>query len=63
MCVDVVEHSQVSVRVFQYSPDRSATRLRVWMAATATSGTVATPASASTDTGASTVKKVALFLI
>lgn len=57
-----MEHSQVSVCVFQYSPDPSATPLRVWMGATATSGMGATPASASTDTGGSTVKKVALLL-
>jgi len=56
-----MEHSQVSVCVFQYSPDRSATPLRVWMGATATSGTEATPANANTDTGGSTVKKVALL--
>lgn len=57
-----VEHSQVSVCVFQYSPDRSATPLRVWMGATATSGMEATPATANTDTGGSTVKKVALLI-
>lgn len=57
-----VEHSQVSVYVFQYSPDRSATPLRVWMGATATSGMEATPATANTDTGGSTVKKVALLI-
>lgn len=56
-----VEHSQVSVCVFQYSPDRSATPLRVWMEATALSGMEATAANASTDTGGSTVKKVALL--
>lgn len=54
-----MEHSQVSVCVFQYSPDRSATPLRVWMGATATRWMEATPANANTDTGGSTVKKVA----
>lgn len=53
-----MEHSQVSVCVFQYSRDRSATPLRVWMGATVTSGMEATPASANTDTGGSTVRKV-----
>lgn len=57
-----MEHSQVSVCVFQYSPDQSATPLRVWMGATATNGTGATPANASTDIGGSTVKKVSLLL-
>lgn len=53
-----MEHSQVSVCVFQYSPNRSATPLRVWMAATAMSGMEATPVNANTDTGGSTVRKV-----
>lgn len=57
-----MEHSQVSVCVFQYSRDQSVTPLRVWMGATATSGTEATPANANTDTGGSTVRKVARWI-
>lgn len=53
-----MEHSQVSVCVFQYSRDRSVTPLRVWMGATATSGMEATAANANTDTGGSIVRKV-----
>lgn len=53
-----VEHSQIWVCVFQYSPSRSVTLLPVWMGGTAMNGTGATPASADMDTGGSTAKKV-----
>lgn len=54
-----MEHSQVSVCVFQYSRDRSVTPFRVWTGATATSGMEATPVNANMDIGGSTVRKVA----
>lgn len=54
-----MEHSQVWVCVFQYSPNRCVTPLRVWTGATAMSATAATLVNANMDTGASTVKKVA----
>jgi len=51
-------HSQVSVCVLQYSPNRPATLLPVWMEGIATKRMEATPVTADTDTGGSTVKKV-----